>query len=262
MAHITEKDLDGKIALVTGGTKGIGKAIAERLVMAGATVVITARNEPNKINGQAHFIAADLTHAESTETLVAEIHRKFGKVDILVNNSGGLINPGGGYSTLTDELWDATFQFNLLSTVRLDRALLPLMLAQKSGVIIHISSLNGLLPLWEVTMPYSAAKAALNSYSKSLSSEVSGKGVRVLTVSPGPVRTEGMDTFLEGYAQSLNVPKEAIIKQMFDRLGGVPMGRMAEPAEVAELVKFLVSEKAAYLSGANYLIDGGTLNVV
>ena len=111
-------------------------------------------------------------------------------------------------------------------------------------------------------MPYAVAKAALNAYSKALSNEVASKGVRVLTVSPGATRTDAMLGFLNDYAKSLGVAPEEITKKMMERIGGIPMGRMAEPEEVAELINFMVSPRAAYLTGANYLIDGGNIPVV
>ena len=163
---------------------------------------------------------------------------------------------------LTDEHWDQALQVNLLSSVRLDRALLPKMLEQKSGVIIHISSTSGMLPIWESTMPYSAAKAALNAYSKTLSGEVAAQGVRVITVSPGLNKTQAMATFLEDLAKSAGISVEQMSQNLMERLGGIPLGRMADPKETAELVNFLVSPRASYITGANYIIDGGNFPVV
>jgi NAD(P)-dependent dehydrogenase (short-subunit alcohol dehydrogenase family) len=252
--------LEGKIALVTGGTKGIGKAIADRLAKAGATVIVTARNHPGEITY--HFIAADLAIPGNITKVVTEINERFGGVDILINNMGANTLPGGGFSTLTDEHWDQALQVNLLASVRLDRALLPKMLEQKSGVIIHISSTSGMLPIWESTMAYSAAKAALNAYSKTLSSEVAPQGVRVITVSPGLNKTEAMMNFLTGLAKSAGITMEEMTTKLMERLGGIPMGRMAEPEETAELVYFLVSPAASFITGANYVIDGGNFPIV
>ncbi|WP_158800114.1 SDR family oxidoreductase [Pedobacter sp. L105] len=256
------RDLAGKIALVTGGTKGIGKAIADRLALAGARVIVTARNHPGEIEMQHHFIAADTSDAKSVAGVVKEINEQFGGVDILVNNMGANTFPGGGFSTLTDEHWDQALQVNLLSSVRMDRALLPKMLQQKSGVIIHISSTSGMLPIWESTMAYSSAKAALNAYSKALSTEVAPQGVRVVTVSPGLNKTQAMAIFLEDLAKNAGITVEEMTQNLMARLGGVPMGRMAEPEETAELVYFLVSPKASFITGANYVIDGGNFPIV
>lgn len=255
-------ELEGKVALVTGGTKGIGKAIADRLARSGAKVIVTARNHSGEADMNHHFIAADLTKAEDAAKVVREVKERFGGVDILINNMGANIFPGGGFSALTDEHWEQAMQVNLLSSVRLDRALLPKMLEQKSGVIIHISSTSGKLPIWESTMAYSAAKAALNAYSKTLSGEVASQGVRVITVSPGLNKTQSMATFLDDLAKSAGITVGEMSQNLMERLGGVPMGRMAEPEETAELVYFLVSPRASYITGANYIIDGGNLPVV
>jgi NAD(P)-dependent dehydrogenase (short-subunit alcohol dehydrogenase family) len=154
-------ELNGKIALVTGGTKGTGKAIAERLLRAGATVIITARNKPENENTGFHFIAADLSTPEGTHTVIREVTEKFGTLDILVNSLGGSETPGGGFAVLTDKDWESTFQTNLFAPVRLDRGFLPGMLQRKAGVIIHIASIQGRLPLYDSTLPYAAAKAGL-----------------------------------------------------------------------------------------------------
>lgn len=255
-------ELSGKIALVTGGTKGAGKAIAERLLRAGATVIITARNKPENESSGFHFIAADLITPEGTETVIREVTEKFGALDILVNNLGSSETPGGGFAVLNDKDWESTFQANLFAPVRLDRGFLPGMLQQKSGVIIHIASIQGRLPLYDSTLPYAAAKAGLINYSKSLSNEVSPKGVRVLTVSPGWISTEAANRMLERIAQSSNASIEQATQNVMDALGGIPFGRPAKPEEVAELVGFLVSPKAAYLTGTEYVIDGGTIPTI
>jgi NAD(P)-dependent dehydrogenase (short-subunit alcohol dehydrogenase family) len=255
-------ELEGKIALVTGGTKGIGEAIADRLALAGAKVIVTARNQPDEKGLKHDFIAADLSTIEGIAKLTNEIGEKFERIDILVNNTGANTFPGGGFSTLTDEHWDQALQVNLLSSVRLDRAILPKMLEQKSGVIIHISSTSGMFPIWESTMAYSAAKAALNAYSKTLASEVSPQGVRVVTVSPGLNKTQAMATFLEDLAKTAGITFEEMTQNLMQRVGGVPLGRMADPKETAELVNFLVSPRASYITGANYVVDGGNFPIV
>jgi NAD(P)-dependent dehydrogenase (short-subunit alcohol dehydrogenase family) len=256
------KELEGKIALVTGGTKGIGKAIADKLAQAGALVIITARTSPTEADQKFHFIAADLSVSSEVTKVANEIGSLFGSVDILVNNMGANTYPGGGFANLSDEDWDQALQVNLLSSVRLDRALLPEMLVRKSGVIIHISSISGQFPIWESTMAYSAAKAALNAYSKALADETGPNGIRVVTVSPGLTKTEAMATFLKESADSAGVSIEEMTQNFFKRLGGVPLGRMADPEETAELVRFLVSPRASYITGANYIIDGGNFPVV
>jgi len=255
-------ELSDKIALVTGGTKGAGKAIAERLLSAGATVIISARNSPQEQNEQLHFIGADLSTADGTQKVVEEILQKFGKLDILINNMGSSETPGGGFSVLTDAQWVATINANLLAPVRLDRGFLPQMIDRGNGVIIHIASIQGKLPLYDSTLPYAAAKAGLINYSKSLSNEVSPKGVRVLTVSPGWIMTHSAIRMMERIAESSNGTVEQATQSVMDALGGIPFGRPAHPEEVAELVGFLVSPRAGYLTGTEYVIDGGTIPTI
>jgi NAD(P)-dependent dehydrogenase (short-subunit alcohol dehydrogenase family) len=257
-----EQDISGKTALVTGGTKGIGKAIAARLAAAGATVIVTARNPSEEADYPYHFIAANLSKREDVIKVADEITTRYGGVDLLINNMGANTFPGGGFSALSDEHWDQALQINLLSSVRLDRALLPKMLERKSGVIIHISSTTGQFPIWESTIAYTSAKAALNAYSKSLSDEVAPRGIRVVTVSPGLTKTEAMSTFLDDLARQAGISSEEMTQNLFNRVGGVPLGRMAQPEETAELVYFLVSPRASYITGANYFIDGGNFPVV
>lgn len=255
-------ELSGRIALVTGGTKGTGKAIAERLLNAGATVIITARNAPEAANENLHFIAADLSKPEGTQKVVDEVLTKHGSLDILVNNLGGSETPGGGFAVLTDEDWESTIRTNLIAPVRLDRQFLPQMIERGSGVIVHIASIQGKLPLYDSTLPYAAAKAGLINYSKSLSNEVSPKGIRVLTVSPGWIMTTSAIKMMERIAESSNNTIEQATQSVMDALGGIPFGRPAKPEEVAELVGFLVSPRANYLTGTEYVIDGGTIPTI
>jgi NAD(P)-dependent dehydrogenase (short-subunit alcohol dehydrogenase family) len=257
-----DNELSGKTALVTGGTKGAGKAIAKRLAQAGAKVIVTARHAPEAPGPGVHFIAADLSTPEGTQKVIDSITADHGGVDILINNAGGSDTLGGGFAALTDDHWEATLNTNLMAPVRLDRGLLPHMLEKGSGVIIHIASIQRSLPLYDSTLPYAAAKAGLANYSKGLSNEVSPKGIRVLTVSPGWIRTEASVRMMERIAESSGTSLEAATKSVMDALGGIPMGRPAEPEEVAELVGFLVSPRAGYLSGTEYVIDGGTIPTI
>jgi NAD(P)-dependent dehydrogenase (short-subunit alcohol dehydrogenase family) len=255
-------ELSGRIALVTGGTKGAGRAIAERLLKAGATVIITARNAPETEDSRLHFIPSDLSTAAGSQKVVSEVLSTYGRLDILVNNLGSSVTPAGGFKVLSDEDWVSTLQANLLAPVRLDRGFLPQMIDRKSGVIIHIASIQGKLPLYDSTLPYAAAKAGLRNYSKSLSHEVTPKGVRVLTVSPGWINTGASKAWLAEIARNANSTVEEAQQGVMDALGGIPFGRPAEPEEVAELIGFLVSPRANYLTGTEFVIDGGTVPTI
>ncbi len=230
--------IKGHVALVTGGTKGIGKAIADRLSSAGAQVVVTARTAPKESTDGQYFISADLTQPESAATVAKEILKKYGRIDIIVNNAGANLSPGGGFSVLSDEHWNNDWQLNFMSVVRINKALLPAMIEQKNGVIINISTGAAKQPIWEMTMSYSSAKAALNIYSKALANEVGTKGIRVNVVSPGVVKTPLMLEFIDNIAKSSGITSDEAFKAVMDKVG-VPLGRMAEPEEVASLVAFL-----------------------
>jgi NAD(P)-dependent dehydrogenase (short-subunit alcohol dehydrogenase family) len=182
-------EFTGKRALVTGGTKGAGKAIAGRFKRGGATVMITARSEPTE-QTDGHFVQADVSTVEGTTKVINEVPNRCGGIDIIVHNVGGSSAPSGGFITVTDEIWQQNFNENLFPAVRLDRGLLPSMIQRGSGVIVHISSIQRTLPLYDSTLAYAAAKAALTNYSKALSKEVSPKGIRVVTVSPGFIETD------------------------------------------------------------------------
>ena len=254
--------LNGKIALVTGGTRGIGKAIANKLHSLGATLIVTARTAPEENPNGYYFIPADIAQPEGAKIIAGEILEKFGKIDIIVNNAGANLSMGGSFNTLTDEHWNDDFQLNLMAAVRINKALLPTMIEQKAGVIINISTYAAQQPIWDMTMTYSAAKAALNAYTKALANEVGPKGVRVNAVSPGVVKTPLMQEFIENIAVSSNISADDAFKTVMKRVGEVPLGRMSEPEEIADLVAFLASSESRYITGANYLIDGGLSPVV
>lgn len=256
------EELKGKKILVTGGTKGIGEAIVKSLRANGAEVMITARSMPPDLESPEMFVPADISTTGGVEKVVGEVHARFGGLDILINNVGSSNAPNGGVMVLNDDLWQQAFNDNLFAAVRLDRAFLPKMLERRSGVIIHISSIQRTLPLYQSTIAYAAAKAALTNYSKSLSNEVSQQGVRVVAVSPGFIETKATAGFIRKIADDAGTDVAAARQSLIEALGGIPMNRPGRPEEVAELVAFLVSERAAYINGTEYVIDGGTIPTV
>lgn len=256
-----ELALNGRRALVTAGTKGIGAAVAARLREAGALVLATARHRPSDMPNDHLFVAADITTAEGCATIVAAAREQLGGVDILVHVAGGSSAPAGGFAVLDDKEWRRTLDLNLFPAVRLDHALLPAMLAQGSGVIVHVTSIQRVLPLPEATIAYAAAKAALSTYSKALSKEVAPKGVRVVRVSPGWTETEAAVGLVTELAAKLGTDYEGGRQSLMKSLGGIPIGRPAKPREVADLVGFLVSPQAGAITGVEYVIDGGTTPV-
>lgn len=256
------KELDGKRVLVTGGTKGgIGEAIVKRLTDAGATVITTARKLPDEQTNPELFIQADISTSDGTAKVVNEVLERWGGVDILVNNVGGSSAPTGGVLAQSDEDWQLAFETNLFAAVRLDRGLLPPMLQQGYGVIIHVTSIQSRFP-GANTMAYSAAKAALTNYSKGLATELAPKGIRINTVAPGFTETASAEKLIHRMAQNAGMDYAEARKELMDSLGGIPIGRTARPEEVAELVAFLVSDRASYIIGAEHTIDGGIVRTL
>jgi len=237
--------LTGKKAVVTGASKGL--AIADALRAEGAEVFAAARTAP---------VPVDLTTREG----VTDLAERAGDVDILVNNLGGVLATGG-FLDLSDETWQGTYELNLFSTVRVTRALLPGLLRRR-GVIVNISSIGARAAFQPVD--YGTAKAALTNLSKALAEEFGSRGLRVLTVSPGPTRTRNWAD-PSGYAGRLAAAAgedlAAFLAEVPARMG-ITTGRLTEPEETAALVTFLASPRAGNLTGADYLADGGVLKAV
>ena len=256
-------EFNGKRALVTGGSAGIGKAVVTRLLDGGATVISTARTKTNvDKNAKLKFVQSDLSTFEGCSSVVREVISHYDGIDILVNVLGASTAPSGGFIKLSDEEWQKELNINLMAAVRLDRGLLPRMIKQGSGAVVHISSIQRKLPLYEATLAYAAAKAALTTYSKGLSNEVGPKGVRVNTVAPGFIETSAAQALIVRLSKQSGSDMQTAREGLMKSLGGIPIGRPGRPEEVAELVAFLVSDRALSINGSEYVIDGGTVPTV
>jgi hypothetical protein len=253
-------ELAGQRALVTGGTKGVGEATVAALKAAGARVLTTARTRPKNVP-EAEFIQADVTTPEGCQQIAQAAVERLGGVDILVHVVGGSSAPAGGFAALADSDWQREIDLNLFPAVRLDRLLVPNMIDQGSGVVIHVTSIQDRMPLPQSTTAYAAAKAALSNYSKALSKELGPKGVRVIRVSPGWVETTAATDLVGRLAAEAGTDEQAARQGLMDSLGGIPIGRPAKPDEVANLIAFLASGRAASIHGTEIVIDGGTLPV-
>jgi NAD(P)-dependent dehydrogenase (short-subunit alcohol dehydrogenase family) len=261
-AHVFAIDANefrGKRVLVSGGTKGIGEAIVNRFGEAGASVAATARSALPHGQRPALFVRADASTAAGVAEVADRLLAEWGGVDILVNCVGGSDAPSGGFRALDDGQWERALSLNLMAAVRFDRALVPGMVERGRGVVLHVSSIQHRLPLHDSTLAYAAAKAALRTYSKGLANEVGPRGVRVNTVSPGFTETPAAHGMILRLAEGRGVDERAARQAIVDMIGGIPVGRPGRPEEVAELVAFLASDRAASIHGADYVIDGGTL---
>jgi len=253
--------LDGKRALITSGTRGAGAATVALFRDLGAEVLTSARTPPETAPAS-HFVAADLTTPEGCHVLAEAARDRLGGVDVIVHMLGGSSAPAGGFQALSDATWLRELNLNLFPALRLDRALVPDMVASGSGTVIHVTSIQRALPLPESTTAYAAAKAALSTYSKSLSKEVSPHGVRVVRVSPGWIDTEASVELAERLGADAGGGIEDGRRRIMASLGGIPIGRPSTPMEVASLIAFLASDRAASITGAEFVVDGGTVPTV
>src|SRR4029077_11775608 len=229
---VSGDEFRGKRVLVTGGTKGMGEAMVRGFALSGASVATTARSPLPEGQAVTLFVQTDVGTAAGVREVVSRIQQEWGGLDILVNNVGGSDDPNGGYQALSDDDWQKALNVNLLASVRLDRAFLPGMIERKLGVILHISSLQHRLPLYDPTLAYAAAKAALNTYSKGLANEVGPKGVRVNRISPGFIETSGAHGMIVQLSRSSGISEVAARQQIMNMIGGIPIGRPGQPEEV------------------------------
>ncbi|WP_018698409.1 SDR family oxidoreductase [Amorphus coralli] len=253
--------LAGKRALVTSGTRGAGAATVALFRDLGARVLTAARSRPAG-EPEAMFVAADLTTPEGCSALARAVHERLGGIDIIVHMLGGSSAPAGGYEALDDGEWAREIDLNLMPAVRLDRSLVPEMVAQGHGVVVHVTSIQRELPLPEATTAYAAAKAALATYSKSLSKELGPRGIRVVRVSPGWIETEASVRLAERLAREAGADIDHGKRMIMESLGGIPLGRPSRPDEVASLIAFLASDRAGSITGTEHVIDGGTVPTV
>ena len=257
--------LSGKRALVTGASKGIGLAITRALVDEGAQVVAGARGTSEELEelverGAVQEVAVDLATADGPAQLVAEA-LEGGSLDVLVNNVGAVTPRLEGFLSVTDEHWQDSLNLGFMAAVRTTRAALPGMLEARRGTIVNVCSVNAFLPDPAV-IDYSASKAALSNFSKALSKEVGPRGIRVNTVSPGPVST-GLWLGEHGVAATVAQAQGGDPAAVAERQAGeAPTGRFTEPEEVADLVVLLAGERAANVTGADFVIDGGLITTL
>jgi NAD(P)-dependent dehydrogenase (short-subunit alcohol dehydrogenase family) len=265
--------LDGKTALVTGSSKGIGEAIARGLAREKATVIVHGRNRAETEcvaheiiaeGGRAHAVTGDLTIDDEVERLIDEARALAGRIDILVNNAGGSGEPED-WANSRPASWAAAYDRNVLAAVRVTTRLLPDMREAGFGRVINISSLAGLMP--PAGRPdYSACKAAMNAMTSSMAKAVAAEGVTVNTISPGTIRSARLDARFREVAGGRGVAADAawetIEQAVLPLFAEVPLGRVGTLDEIADAVSFLVSPRAGYITGVNLRVDGGMLPAI
>ncbi|MFD3442752.1 oxidoreductase [Streptomyces sp. NPDC058685] len=261
-----ELHLAGKVAVVTGASKGIGLAVTEGLVAEGVNVVAGARTLTDSLAAlaagpQVRPVLVDLTTTEGPGGLVGEAIDYFGGVDIVVNNVGAVRPRSDGFVSVTDEDWSESLTINFLSAVRTTRAALPHLIDRGGGSVVTVSSVNAFLPDPSI-IDYCASKAALSNFCKALSKEVAARGVRVNTVSPGPVETGlwlGEDGVAATVAQSSGATPDDVTQRAAAQSA---TGRFTRPQEVADLVLLLASDRTGNVTGADFTIDGGLITTL
>ncbi|MFC0505211.1 SDR family NAD(P)-dependent oxidoreductase [Micromonospora costi] len=259
-------ELQGKVAVVTGASKGIGLATVAALLDEGAYVVASSRTSTPELDALAArgatVVLADITDADTPRRLVDVALSTYGRLDVLVNNAGAG-SARSGFLDVDDAEWRRVFDVTFFGAVRTSRAALPALL-HNGGTIVNISSINARLP-FPMVVDYSAAKAAVANLTKTLSEEFAPRGVRVNAVAPGPVRTPfwtGPDGFAHAVAASAGVTAEQALDTVVPQSMAISTGRISEAREVADLVLFLASARSANTSGAEFTIDGGQVKTL
>lgn len=258
--------LAGKIAVVTAASKGIGLAIVRALVEEGARVVAGAR-DVHVLEGMQGVtaVAVDLAAPDGPGRLVKRAIDDHGRVDVLVNNMGGVRLRLDGFLAVSDEEFQWALDVNFFSALRATRAAVKQMLKQGRGAIVNVASVNARFQPDGGTIDYGAAKAALVNLAKSLSQELGPRGIRINSVSPGPVTTDlwlGDKGVAQTVAQRMGVDADTARAKVVASIGGFATGRFTTPEEVAALVVMLASERTGNVTGADFIIDGGLLKTV
>jgi NAD(P)-dependent dehydrogenase (short-subunit alcohol dehydrogenase family) len=256
-------ELSGKVAVVTGASKGIGLAVARTLADEGARVIAGARTVDTLqgIDGLT-AVEADLAAPDGPEQLVRAALDGHGRVDVLVNNVGGVRLRTEGFLAIDDAEFEWALRMNFFTTLRATRAVLPGMLEQGGGAIVNVASVNAFFEPDGGTVDYGAAKAAALNLAKSLAQEYGGRGIRVNSVSPGPVATDlwlGDDGVAATVAEATGVDRETAREQVVASIGGFATGAFTTPEGVATLVALLASPRTSNVTGANFVIDGGLI---
>src|ERR1700742_2017010 len=256
-------ELDGKVAVVTGASKGIGLAVTRLLAAEGATVVAGARTVES-LEGLAGVtgFAADLAQPGGPEALVAHAMERHGRVDVLVNNVGRVQLRLDGFLATTDADFEASMQINFFAALRATRAAVAAMLDQGGGAIVNVVSINAFFHPDGLVADYGAAKAALLTTSKALSQELGPKGIRINSVSPGQVATDlwlGDQGVAATIGKAVGTDAASVREQA---TAAIATGRVSTPEEVATLVALLASPRTANVTGSNYVIDGGLVKTM